>query len=221
MFRDIKSDVNYPAQDVWAAACAAQRVNGKYIGKFSNETHNVTLMWQYLEDPTTITTQDRELADKVRLHFQSKLLKIIAGGASSFDSSAAKISQVDFFTTRRDVAFVACLPSSYLRDVRREELDFTTQPIGKVGDRVSLTLLIDEQGYSNNYNCYWHLARQGTNRIFFFSMNSFPAGLTFDATARVKAHRSDGSTQLHHVKNAAAKKVGKKTAKKSDGEGDK
>lgn len=211
---------SWPARDVWAASCAAQRINGKYINGVSNETRNIALIWRLLEDPTGITDADREQADKVRLHFQTKMIKVLGGTAGSFDTSAAKVAQLDVFDTRRDVGFVACLPSSYERDMRREELDLITQPVGKVGERLPLTLTIDEHGYSSNYNTYWHTARQGTNRFFFFSVHAFPEKTTHEVTARVKAHRPDGTTQLHHVKRAGEKKTRKK-ASKSDTAGDK
>lgn len=198
----------YPASLVWAAACAANRINGGYVREAAAPTAdgetspmpNKLLAWRFLLEQENITDEDRALGEAVRLHFAGKIMDIIAGTANDFTKSVATLAQNDVITQRRDVSLISCLPASYERDQRRQALDFVTQPVGKVGERLEFELTVDDQGYSANYNVYWHLAHQGTNRFFFFSSNVFERGKTHKVKARVKSHKEDGTTVLNHVK---------------------
>lgn len=198
---------------VWAAACAANRINGGYVREAALPTAdgetspvpNKLLAWRFLAEQENITDEDRALAQAVRLHFQGKIMDIIGGTANDFTKSVATLAQNDVITQRRDVSLISCLPASYERDQRRQALDFVTQPVGTVGERLEFELTIDDQGYSANYNVYWHLARQDTNRFFFFSKHILARGQLYKVKARVKSHREDGTTMLHHVKLSKAK----------------
>jgi hypothetical protein len=191
----------YPAADVWTAACAAQRVNKTYVKTGTDtEPTNKVLLWQFLTGELDVTEQDRSMGEQARLHCQGKIMSMLGGNVNPFDKKVAEIAHRESFDHRADLAFVAFLPSMYLRDIRRQELDFVTQPVGAVGQRLMLTLEIDEMGFSDKYGIYWHNARQDTNRFFFFSSKPFEAGQTYKVSARVKAHRDNGTTQLSHVK---------------------
>ena len=91
MARYQKPVVNYNADDVWGAAVAAQRINGKYV-KLSmisesdpaiNQQSNRQIIEALLADPFSITDEDREQGVKVRAFFQAYTFKILQGKALS------------------------------------------------------------------------------------------------------------------------------------------
>ena len=80
-----KVTVNYNADDVWSAACAAQRINGSYV-KFSmlsesdttmNKLSNRQIIESLLVDTFNITDEDREQGKKVRAFYQAYTFKIL------------------------------------------------------------------------------------------------------------------------------------------------
>ena len=68
----------YSVSDVWAAACAANRINGGYFKEYAYQwdemeqvnkivkRKNRDIMMEFLANPGTITQQDRDEADRVR-----------------------------------------------------------------------------------------------------------------------------------------------------------
>jgi N-acetylmuramoyl-L-alanine amidase CwlA len=72
--------LNYSANDVWAVACKAQRLNKEYI-KFvpedSKKETNREIMYRLLdESPMHLTVADKNAGVKVRQHFQALTFKL-------------------------------------------------------------------------------------------------------------------------------------------------
>jgi hypothetical protein len=113
MARYQKPVVNYNADDVWGAAVAAQRINGKYV-KLSmisesdpaiNQQSNRQIVNSFLADPFTITDEDREQGKQVRTFFQAYTFKILQGKAlTEFNNTAMLISNRDVITSDYDFA---------------------------------------------------------------------------------------------------------------------
>ncbi len=87
--RTQKVTVNYNADDVWSAACAAQRINGSYVKLSSvsesdpatTKLSNRMIVEQLLTDQSGITDTDREHGKKVEpvhmKHYASEQVSII------------------------------------------------------------------------------------------------------------------------------------------------
>ena len=72
---------SYSANDVWAVACKAQRLNKEYI-KFvpeeSKKETNREIMYRLLEEgPAHLTVADKHEGVKVRQHFQAITFKLL------------------------------------------------------------------------------------------------------------------------------------------------
>ena len=211
--------LNYNADDVWAAACQAQRVNGAYV-KLSilsesdpsmDRKSNRQLVELLLTDTTQITDEDREQAKTVRKYYQAFTFKILKGiKLNEFDNTAMLIANRDIIDSNYDVAVIASLPSCYGRGVKRDGVDqrvkFATGGyIGRVSDKVKVTVEILKTNYSQQWNTNYVTGITNDDQAVFFAYNhidNVEIGKTYTFFGTVKAHR-DNSTQLNRVKIVA------------------
>jgi hypothetical protein len=203
-----KQSFSFPADIVWASACAAQRINNDYIkvdpelGKISNRT----LMLQFIADPSSLTEADYEMAKDVRKYFQALTFKVLKGDRlNEFQNNAMLISNRENITEKYDIAVIASLPNSYLKGKQR---DNTTNRIrfaqggyiGQAGDKVNFTCEVLRSVYSQQWNTFYITCINEQDQVVFFSFkNELPIGSTLTLNGTVKAHR-DNSTQLNRVK---------------------
>ena len=212
----------YSVADAWAAACAAQRVNGTYYKEpayrwdeatqTSVQTHrrNRDIMMEFLANPGTITQQDRDEADRVRDFIRNDLtFRALKGQLTEFDTNVSKVlaveNEFDSAKHRYELAIMACLPNSARRQEQRQTADtrmkFATGGlIGQPGQKVTLNIEVVSAGYSQQYNIYW--VRGVTDQdqpVLFSNKEKFDAGTHLTVQGKVKAHR-DNLTQLNYVK---------------------
>lgn len=209
-----KPVLNFNADDVWAAACQAQRTNGTYV-KLSiisesdpslTKLSNRMIVENLLVDPFSITDEDREQAKKVRKYYQALTFKILKGiKLNEFDNTAMLIANRDVITSSYDVAVIASLPSCYERGVKRDNVDqrvkFATGGfIGSIGNKVTVTIEVLKSVFSQKWNTTYITGITNQDQVVFFSYNNpVTVGETYSFTGTVKSHR-DNSTQLNRVK---------------------
>ena len=214
MARYQKPVLNFNADDVWSAACAAQRINGSYV-KMSmlsesdpemNQLSNRQIVESLLVDTFNITDEDREQGKKVRSFFQAYTFKILQGKRlSEFDNTVMLIANRDVITSAYDVAVIASLPSSYERGVKRHSVEqrvsFATGGfIGEIGKKVSVTIEVLKCAYSQKWMTNFVTGITSDDQVVFFAYKSeLPVGNLFDIYGNVKAQR-DNTTQLNGVK---------------------
>ena len=209
MARYQKPVLNFNADDVWSAACAAQRMNGNYIKAIApgvEQQTNRQIVENLLTDTFSITDEDREQGLKVRAFYQALTFKILQGKhLNEFDNNAMVISNRDVITNNYDLAVIASLPSCYERGVVRQSADqrinFATGGfIGKVGDKIKLEIEVIKCTYSQMYNVFFVTGISTNDQPVFFSYKEkVPTGDTMNIAGTVKAHR-DNITQLNRVK---------------------
>jgi len=208
--------IEFQASDVWAAACAAQRVNGSYVKPAqknmygvmpTNGTPNRELLMGFLTtNPEEITQADRDQAEVVRRYYQALEFSIIKGKSlSDFDRSALKAATQDSITSFLDIAVIASLPSCHERAVVRDSANQRVTWakggfIGKVGDKVTIDIEVVKSVYSVNYNVHFVTGITEQEQVVFFSYREpIVRGTKIQVCATVKAHR-DNSTQLTRTK---------------------
>jgi len=214
MARYQKPVLNLVADNVWGAACQAQRINGSYVklsvlteeDKSSNKLSNRQLIETFMVDSSLITEEDMAQGKKVRAFYQALTFKILQGKQlNDFDNTAMLISNRDVITSNYDVAVIASLPSCYERGVVRQSADqrinFATGGfVGKAGDKVKLEIEVIKCTYSQIYNVFFVTGITTNDQPVFFSYkNKVPTGDTMNIYGTVKAHR-DNITQLNRVK---------------------
>jgi hypothetical protein len=201
--------LNLNADDVWAAACQAQRLNQGYI-KVSEDAPagqtNRNLVTQYLADTSKITDEDREQGKQVRKFFQAYTFKILKGiKLSEFDNLAMLLSNRDTIDTNYDVAVITSLPSGYERGMKRQTVDQRISfakggLIGRVSEKVSVSIEVLKSFYSQQWNTNYITGITSDDQVLFFAFKQqLEVGKQFDIYGTVKAHR-DNVTQLNRVK---------------------
>lgn len=213
--------IQYAADQVWAAACAAQRINGEYLKERQtdyNERYepvrtreaNKVMVREILSGKLdVITDADREQAAIVRQYWQGKLMDVLSDRANPFVKSAVEMSGRDEIASNDFLALgtIASLPSSYLRGVQRDEARYAkqeaqmgSQHFGRVGDKVTGQLEVLESRYSEKWDTWYVTAITAGNVILFAYRNELAPGAKYDFNGTVKAHRDDNVTQLNRVR---------------------
>jgi len=204
----------FNADDVWAAACAAQRINGSYVklAMISESDPSLTklsnrmLAMQLLADPFSITDEDREQSKKVRAFYQALTFKILQGKhLSEFDNNAMVLSNRDVISSNYDLAVICSLPSCYERGVVRQSADHRISFaqggfIGAVGNKVSATVEVVKSVYSQKWMTNFVTGITSEDQVVFFAYKeALEVGKMFDIYGTVKSQR-DNTTQLNRVK---------------------
>ena len=212
----------FSVSDVWAAACAAQRVNGEYVKEAQRvwdealQTSNIIkrrnrdIMLDFLNNPDQLLVEDVERGEEVRNFLQNDLtFRAIKGRLTEFDSAVSKVLAVkEHFDTHRnkyELAVVAALPASAIRtqmhQTQTERIRFARGGlIGKAGDKIHVQVEVLSAVFSKNYGVYWIKGITDQDQpVFFSSKEAFDAGTVLTVRGTVKAHRDD-VTQLTRVK---------------------
>jgi hypothetical protein len=201
--------MQYEAPLVWAAATAAQRINGSYVKLVAEGTQGKTnreLVNSLLREPSLITEEDYSLAESARTHFKGLVFKILGQGRlNDFENTAMLIANKDIIDSNYDIAVLASLPSSYERAVRR---DMATQKLrdasggvfGSAGDRVVTSVEIVSSNYSQQWAVWFVRAITDKDEPVLFSYREqLESGRKLQIRGTVKGHR-DNATQLNRVK---------------------
>jgi hypothetical protein len=212
--------VGYAISDVWAAACAAQRINDGYVKEpVYNYTsgapvlvkrRNRDIMMEFLQNPQQLLVEDVEAGEQVRDYLRKDLtFRAIKGKLTEFDSATSKCLAVDdrFYTVthRYELAVVAALPNSARRQEQRQTADSRIQFatggfIGRAGDKITANIEVISCVYSQQYNIYWIRGITAQDQpVLFSNKERFDAGQFLTIQGKVKAHR-DNLTQLNYVK---------------------
>ncbi len=206
----------YETKLVFAAACAAQRINNDYV-KFpvisyedDNEGEviiesNKVLVNKFIKDTTNITEEDYEMADRVISYCNQVTFKILAGNRiNDFEQTMMEIAAKENIIKAYDIAVISSLPASYLRSIERrnvqDRLNDCSGFAGKVGEKVSITGEVVRCNYNQEYGIYFVTVITNDNKqVFFAFRNKLEIGSIHTFTGKVKAHR-DTATQLNYVK---------------------
>jgi len=208
--------VKFNANDVWAAAVAAQRINGvyhKYVptdpltgAPIEGVRTNRQIVNSLLANPDTISQEDRIEGEKIRTYYKGLTFKILQGVVlNDFDNNAMTIANRDLIQSVYDVALITSLPSCYKRAKERDDAnaqlrDATGGLISTVGNKVAIDMKVVKSNYSAKYNTYFVSGLTNDNQaVFFCFKNNIAPGTSVKVAGNVKAHR-DNATQLNRVK---------------------
>ena len=208
--------MEFTADQVWACAAAAQRINGEYVKeevvvwenncrKVLKEANKMMVKnWLRTGNFSDLTEADYAAGQKARDHFKSYTLLAIAGKLNDFQQTALKIATKDTFTGRDmyDFAVVSCLPSVALRDAAHTELKreiFQSEQLaGNVGDTIVGDITVIRTRFNPNYGKYRIDARMGESIVDFWHAKELTGELKIKG--KIKQHRGNKATQLNYVK---------------------
>jgi hypothetical protein len=203
---------SYNTVDVFAAACAATRVNGGYL-KYTetndesgtSKLANKILIRQFLDGTFDVRDSDREQGEKVMQHCRSLTFKLLTDKRlSEFEQNMLSIVEKETLDSNYDIAIVSSLPNTYNRSEYRRAVDTrireTEGVFGTVGERVQVTAEVVKSYFSDQWGTHFITAITDDNKqVFFAYKQSLTVGDNINIDGKVKAHR-DNSTQLNYVK---------------------
>jgi hypothetical protein len=203
---------SYNTVDVFAAACAATRVNGGYL-KYTetndesgtSKLANKVLIRQFLDGTFDVRDSDREQGEKVMQHCRSLTFKLLTDKRlSDFEQNMLSIVEKETLDSNYDIAIVSSLPNTYNRSEYRRAVDTrireTEGVFGTVGERVQVTAEVVKSYFSDQWGTHFITAITDDNKqVFFAYKQSLTVGDNINIDGKVKAHR-DNATQLNYVK---------------------
>lgn len=201
--------IGYTTDDVFAASCAAQRINGSYIKAIApgiSQKTNRQIVEELLKDTTQITDNDRLEGECVRKYFKGLTFKVIEGKAlSDFAKNALEFATNDMVTSTYQLAVIVSLPQSYEKSSKRDNVDRRLQWarggfVGNLTEKVTLNIEVVKQLWSQKWNT-WYITGITTEdqAVFFAHKTQYDVGTMLTIQGVVKGQR-DNSTQLSRVK---------------------
>lgn len=200
--------LNLNADTVWAASCAAHRINGGYVkvavpeGSFTNRE----LVHQFVKDMSSVLDEDYLLAQKVKAYYQAYTFKILRGmSIGEFNTNAMQIASQETIVSEYQLAIVTCLPESYIKGIARDKISnriafATGGRIGSVGDKIKREIEVVKSVYSSNWNIFYITCLTKEDEPVFFSFKTaLEVGSIHTITATVKAH-TETNTHLNRTK---------------------
>jgi hypothetical protein len=201
--------IGYTTDDVFAASCAAQRINGSYIKAIAPGTTQKTnrqLAEEALKDQTLITDADRLQGDLVRKYYKGLTFKVIEGKAlTDFAKNAMEFATNDMITSTYQLAVVVSLPQSYEKSSKRDDVDRRINFacggfVGNLADKVTVNIEVLKQLWSNKWNTWYITGITTEDQVVFFAHKTqYDIGTMLTIQGVVKTQR-DNSTQLGRVK---------------------
>ena len=206
-----------PAEQVWAAAALADRVNG---GAYHKEPQrdkdnydvvlfepNRAIVNRALTGTTEFTTEDIELGRLARAWHKNRLLMVaIKRPLTGFEDNLSKAAGMDEFALevhKLEIATIASQIRSFRNGFALEEKMWgtTTAALAEIGTKVLTTAEVVSTVYSATYNTtYIHAVTLDTRNVIMFAYREkIAVGTVITINGTVKAHRED-YTQLNRVR---------------------
>jgi hypothetical protein len=218
----VRPTLNYTADQVWAAACAAYRVNGGYLkhpevtaeGRIVRPT-NRELVRLYLADDSGefVTATDRKQGIKCRQDLlKQATMSALRNRATEWDLLTAQMATLNTITTDYEVSVITAMPKSHSQNLTRETVDgrlayCDSTPVGPVNHRVDTEGEVVRSNYSSQYNTHYvTVITQDNRQVFFAYRERIEPGAKIRICGRVKRH-ADRATQLSRVKISQQEEV--------------
>lgn len=207
----MKKSLSYPTEKVFAAACAALRINeGGYLKEdvlsYDNEDvitvkkmANKTLVRQLLKGNITfgtITEADHEQGVMVRRYYQGFSFKILAGKRlNDFDHSAMTAANSETVTNFLETGIIAYLPVGYVRykswNTTNQRLVDARGFLGHVNEKFNIEIEVVKSYYNREWNTYYITGLTDDNKAVNFSYREdIAAGKLITVSGRVKNTRN-------------------------------
>ena len=197
---------------LWSAACAAYRLNRGYlkqpevIGDQVIRPTNRDLVRRALDEVSLITDADRELAKECRRYMATAVtMQALKTELGEWSKITAKVCEQTTITSNYDLSVITAMPHSYTKALKKESIDARLagcEPgvIGRVGDKIELSVEIVRNQYSAKFNT-WFVSAITTNNyaVYFAYREEICLGSNLDIRGTVKRH-NDRATQLNRVK---------------------
>lgn len=196
---------------LWSAACTAYRLNGGYlkqpetIGDQVVRPTNREIVRRALTDTAMITDADRDMAQQCRRYMATAVtMQALRAELGEWARITAKVCNLDTVDSIYDFSVITAMPHSYVKQLKKESVDARLarcqSTVGKLGDKIELTVEIIRNNYSAKFNTWFVSAITKDNyAVFFAYRESIPTETHVTIRGTVKRH-ADRTTQLNRVK---------------------
>ena len=197
---------------LWSASCAAYRLNNGYfkeaetIGDQVVRHTNREIVRRALDNPTLITDADRELARNCRQHMATAVtMQALKTELGEWSKITAKVCGLDTIDSMYDFSVITAMPHSYIKQLKKESVDARLArceqgAVGKVNDKVELSVEIVRNNYSAKFNTWFVSAITKDNyAVFFAYREQLSVNAKINIRGTIKRH-TDSATQLNRVK---------------------
>ena len=202
------------ADQVWAAAAAADRINDGFYYKETQYNQDETIKFEPNRvvlrrtlNENSATDADRELGAAARAWHRGQLLMTaLRRPLSEFEVTLNRAVGLDEFgleTNQLEIAIIASQIRSYRTGAAHEQRMWgtDTSPMAAVGTKVECQVEVTKSVYSQNYNTnYVRAVTVDTRKVVMFTYREgWDVGSILTIRGTVKAHRED-CTQLNRVR---------------------
>jgi hypothetical protein len=214
----------YKAEDVWAAAACANRINGGYVKEatfkwdealhqsvLDKEANKVMVRNMLATGAKAWGEEDIERGNAAREYWKTNLLKMLSGAANDFEQTAIALANKEQIETVYDVSVISSLIASAERALAKDavndiKMQSNSVHVGKVKDNVMVPdAEVLTVRYNNNFGMYRVDVRSKGNLFSWWSKKNYTVGDRVTIKGKVKAHYADRDTnvavtQLNYVK---------------------
>ena len=210
MKRQPRPTYSIPADDAWAAACTAWRLNGnlylKTVSMNSGMQTNREIMMQVLtETPDVITQSDREQGQLARGRLGSVIsLRLLKGEIlKEWHVTQARICNLETFAKAYDLAVLASFPQSYHKMLADDSVQDRLNQCAEqaVGEgRVHVNVEVVKSAHSQKWDCWFVWGIDKLNHAVMFSYREdVEPGTKLDIAGTVRDF-SNRLSRLNRVK---------------------
>lgn len=209
-----EADFCYPAEQVWAAACAAFRINGAYRkypdiqdGKIvAPANRDLVKLYLGIDNCEFITEADRAQAAVCQQTLKNSVtMQALRGELDEWSLLVARMTALEDVTTDYEISVITALPKNYHQIVDRENINSRLAHcdntlVGRVSEVVTLEGEIVRVNYSNRFNTFYTTVITNANQeVFFAYRERLATARRIRFCGRVKRH-AGRATQLSRVK---------------------
>jgi len=209
-----ESDFCYPAEQVWAAACAAFRINGAYRkypdiqdGKIvAPANRELVKLYLGIDNCEFITEADRQQAAVCQQTLKNSVtMRALKGELDEWSLLIARMTALEDVTTDYEISVITALPKNYHQIVDRENINSrlahcADTHVGRVNEVVTVEGEIVRVNYSNRFNTFYTTVITAANQeVFFAYRERLATARRIRICGRIKRH-AGRATQLSRVK---------------------
>lgn len=213
-FRRREPDFRYPAEQVWAAACAAFRINGAYRkypdiqdGKIvAPANRELVKLYLAMDDCEFVTDADRAQAALCQQTLRNSVtMQALKGQLDEWSLLVARMTALEDVTTDYEISVITALPKNHYQVIERENINSRlahcdNTGVGRVNELVTLSGEIVRVSYSNRFNTYYTTVITDANQeVFFAYRERLATTRRISFCGRIKRH-AGRATQLSRVK---------------------
>lgn len=220
----VKQDTNtynYSADDFWAAAAMACRINNGYV-KYPLEVDqepNLVLAQKVLNiDPNLLSEADRNTSLEVRNYYRGLTFRILQGkNLTSYEQAVVNLVDLEKITNPFDMRIIISSIHTALEKIghakaKQKITEARGGLVGTIGQTVTLDIEVVKCAFSNyrkfytgpktfTNGCYYVTGiTKDDQPVFFAQAKSIAIGSKVKIRGRVKHHHDDNITQLNYAK---------------------